>query len=76
MNCGVVQKEAFGQPMTFLALPKAQLIFKLCSFWHTSVPKTALKSDFGAFDRVIFVRGCPKYSFWTAPGKDEDEMSY
>jgi hypothetical protein len=27
------------------------MIIKLCSFWHTCVPKTALKSDFGAFGR-------------------------
>jgi hypothetical protein len=31
MKIGAVQKEAFGQPLTVIDLPKAQLIFKACS---------------------------------------------
>jgi hypothetical protein len=61
------KKENFGQPFTVIALPKAQIISKLCSFWPTSGPKTALNEDFGAFDRVIAVLGCPNFLFWTAP---------
>jgi hypothetical protein len=48
-----LSKIVFGQPLTVIALPKAQIIIKL----------TALKSDFGAFGGGITIRSCPKYSF-------------
>jgi hypothetical protein len=62
-----VQKQTFGQPLTDLILPKAQISLKLCSFWPACGPKTALNEDFSAFGRLIEVQGCPKNTpFWTA----------
>jgi hypothetical protein len=66
LRFGVVQKE-IGQPLTGLAMPKAQIFIKFCSFWPTSGPKTAFNKNDHAFGIVNPALGCPKTSFWTAP---------
>jgi hypothetical protein len=62
-----VQKKVFGQPLIVIALPKARISLELCSFWPACGPKTGFNEDFNAFGKVIVERGCPKFSFWTAP---------